>query len=208
MSEKIVIALIGVVAFIVAQVALFIFTQLRDSRLRKVDRVDIARLADAELTNIVRHMEANIVNLDNLLEGGSEARAVDFEKLKLSEMGLLALDVSKIYLLEEGLMQDLLRLSLFCRNNDLEVDYYIQELTSDEGTSSDLGMFQLKFRFEATRSQTVELQSNLRRFILSPQRYTNSPVTWKNELFKSNAAVSAAINKTSQKCDSESGSLV
>ena len=182
---RIVAALIGVVAFVVSQVANAWFVARRDSKQKEQEKRDIALFALAELVNVKRHQEANMVKLRSILESDRFGDKIDYDKFKLSDNGLVALDLAKVYVLEASLAQDLLRFSLFCRNNELEIENtfsVVSSAVSDDEKNAYIK--RLSDRLGSTIKLSSEISAQIESYARSPKKYEGKAVYWPDTLFK------------------------
>jgi len=182
---RIVAALIGVFAFLVAQTANAFFVSLRDRKQIENEKRDIALFARAELINVKRHQEANVIKLGSILDSSSFGEKIDYDKLKLTDTGLVALDLAKVYILKQELAQDLLRFSLFCRNNELEISNVfatVESNCSDDEKSK--AVQRLKNRLLVTINIANEISLQLKEYSNSPKKYIKNGIAWSDSLFK------------------------
>lgn len=186
MSDTVIGALIGVIAFVLGHVTNAVLTSFRDRRQLAQKRIDTSRFARAELVNLTRHIQANLIKLESMLETSDFGAQVDFEKLRYTKSGMVALDLSTMYMLHEALAQDLLTLSLYCRNNEIEIDVAIDSIFGaghNSDTAKRSAVRKLRSRLQFTKQQSSELAELLQRYAEAPDKYTGDPIEWPATLY-------------------------
>ncbi|BCL73765.1 hypothetical protein TUMSATVNIG1_57510 (plasmid) [Vibrio nigripulchritudo] len=181
-DSTVIAAVIGILAFALSQVLNALFVHLRDEKLKRLENLNIASFAKAELINVVRHHEANITKLDSIIQTGTFEVDTHYEKMKLNDNGLVALELAKIYVLPEGLTQDLLRFSLFCRNNEIEIK---QTESIIEGNGNDCTKLaclrELRKRFERAILVAGLISENLDKYSNCQKNTNDLSINWPDE---------------------------
>ncbi|GLO64118.1 hypothetical protein MACH09_46260 [Vibrio sp. MACH09] len=178
-------ALIGVVAFIIAQILNDLFIRHRKSVEDRKEKLNVASFAKSELINISRHHEANILKLESLIKAQSFDIGTHYEKMKLSDRGLVALELHRLNELPNGLTQDLLRFSLFCRNNEIEIVDSIETLEGNGNNELKLKRLnELLERFQRTVFVSGEIVKNLDLYQANPKAKVDRQIEWPDEYWK------------------------
>jgi hypothetical protein len=126
-----IIALIGVVTG--ASLSAW-YSRLNARWTRVQSQRDLYHQIKAELTCLQRHCLATVENIES---GRDVLDVVAYRKAKYSETGMLVFDVQKAHILNINLYIDISRISLFSRNNEIEINEVIK-LMRDGNLSDEL----------------------------------------------------------------------
>lgn len=142
----------------------------------------------AELSTLIRHSQANVIKLRSLLRLSIIGDKIDYEKLKYFDEKMMVVDFQKIYFLSDNLAQSLLRMALFKRNNDLEVDSAIlfifdlgDRLSNEQAREV---IINLKKRMIITILMAYVIRKQLRIYIQNPVKYDDVGIHWNRSLWR------------------------
>ncbi|WP_347369080.1 hypothetical protein [Vibrio vulnificus] len=182
-------AIIGLISYAFAQYLNHIFAKQRSKESRRNEIIAMAKLAKSELLNLRTHMDNNLEKLVSMLNYKNYGSEIDFQKLKFSESGLIAIKFENLVLLHGTIAQDILTLNLFSRNNEMEIESAINKLFSDVHCSEQTkitAITKLVDRFTLTIDKCNQLESLLTEYQLDPDGYTCNGSVWDKSLFSIN----------------------
>lgn len=173
---------IAFVAAILVPLISYIFDIIKSYRSLK----ELACIARAEHLTLKRHVEANLIKLKSLRESKKTGERVDYLKLKYLQQGLTSLEeLRKIYSIKEKLSQDVSRMLLFSRNNEIEIDAVMgiifDKSFGDEQKWS--AIENLIARMEFSKNALDRLVKELEKYAKSPIFYKDCPIDWPDSLF-------------------------
>jgi hypothetical protein len=156
----------------------------RDRRLSQSEKVILATRAATELLTLTRHNKANVLVIEKMKLARNFGQAVDLEKMRFGEKGLLAIDLSKAAEFPSQLAQDVLRMQIFLRNNELEISAAIRLIFTESNRSDEQKwslIQKLQDRFLATLKTADSIRKNLSRTAIrqigSPTAAWSGPMT-------------------------------
>ena len=160
--------------------------KIRDNRLYIKERKDTAELIEAEMRCVLNHYTKNGIKLQSLLDQGETGKTLDYEKLKYHSGGLYSVKNEGLHRIEKQLVQDILVMNLFVRNNELEIQEAIAAIFVSHPKAKNHKEYQekLKTRMEIAIIQSQELAKNLCNYADSPSKYIPTPLEWDDSWFK------------------------
>lgn len=161
----------------------YLFESIKYTRAKK----EIACIVSAEMHTISLHYDANLIKLNSILKSNTFGETVDYEKLRYKNEGYTAIDIKNIYMLTGDLAQDILRMYLYLRNNDLEISNAINIIFKTQTLSNDTKsntIRKLITRFEHTSIRCTQLRDQLTIYQRSPSKYKYTLQAWPSKLFK------------------------
>ena len=179
-------AIIGLVSYVTAQYVNHIFTVKRNIETKRDERIAMAKFSRAVLLNLKVHMDNNLEKLISMLEFCDFGEEIDFKKLKFSENGLIALKLEDLIMLHSTLSQDIMTLSIFSRNNEMEIDAAINLLFGSLKCSDQIKIRRINKlidRFAITIDKSTQLAQFLVEFQNSPENYHNQNSIWSKSMF-------------------------
>ncbi|PSV97697.1 hypothetical protein [Photobacterium lipolyticum] len=186
MTNEVYIAAFGLASYVTGHFVSHLFTSKRNKQEKLQNKITMAKFAKAELLNLKIHMENNLEKLNSMLEAEVFGEEVDFQKLKFTDDGLIALKLENLHVLHGTLSQDLLTMSLYSRNNEFEVAS-ATELLFGTGNNSDKikveRIEKLIERFEITRDKASKLQEYLDEYRKNPDKYQDKGSIWSRSMF-------------------------
>jgi len=193
-------AVLGAVVAISAQLLRERFTNKRDQKIFFEKQIKVSRLLRIELINLSLHLQANIKSLEGEAKlkkdsGKSENwKLITFERLRYSEHGLMNLEPSDVYMLDERLASDIIWLPLYLRNNELHINRAIDVLFSRQfgllkyktatSRSNKINVDYRKDlieRFKRTIEKSDKLAGYLLNYSLDPQNYVHPGLNWEKD---------------------------
>ena len=131
----------------------------------------------AELINLNKHCLATKLNIELQRD---RLEIVAFRKAKYNGGNLFVFDIKDAYILNENLFIDVMRLYLFVRNNEIEIDELIalaRENKLEGNLRKDL-RDRLIWRMQATVEVSEELIRRVDKNMRDPLAYVDPPLTY------------------------------
>lgn len=153
----------------------------------KEKKIEISRLARNEFIAFRKHTELNLEKLTSLVDSNTVGDALDYQKLKYIVSGYRVIKTEDAFLLEDKLAQDVLRMELFTRNTELEIDSAINVIFNLGGISDEIKKSTLSRLIEREKRTVFYLGmivKNLEIYSINPKKYNEAGVDWDLSDFK------------------------